>query len=79
MASMRPVRSTAVRTSRSTSAALRGVRAHERPATAALGDQVDRGAATLAWILAHVADDDVGALGGEAQRHRAAETRGRSR
>ena len=45
-----------------------------RPPRSAISSTV--GATALARILAHVADDDVGAFGGEAQRHRAAEARG---
>ena len=72
--SSRPVRSTAVRTSRSMSAALEASDGTNVPGRR-LEDQLDRRPAALARLRAHVADDDVGALGGEAQRHRAPEAR----
>ncbi len=46
---------------------------NEDGAPAGVSDQLDGRPAALARVLAHVADHDVGALGGEGQRHRPAE------
>ena len=51
---------------------------HELRASAALGDQFDGGRAALARLRAHVAHDDVGALGREPKRHRPAQARRRT-